>query len=217
MMKTLSLITLLLLSATPLAANTLPVEQMAFDIYLDDQRIGLHQVAISGTPDEKQVKVSAEMQVDFLFVTLFRYQHQAAERWKNNCIVELETTTDDDGKQLSVNARQSESGLKVVSSEASQTLEGCIRTFAYWDLDLLSADYLLNTQNGLYQPARLNRVASQPLTFNGQTYGSQQYQLEVGEDIRISLWYDDQFRWQALETRLENERTLRYLLRSDPS
>ena len=81
-----------LLPGIALATNTL-----SFDVYLDDKKIGLHEVHISEEGDEKRVAVQANMQVNLLFITLFSYEHEAQERWQQGCIAELNTRTLEDG------------------------------------------------------------------------------------------------------------------------
>lgn len=184
---------------------------LSFDVYLDDKKIGLHEVRISEEGDEKHVAVQANMQVNLLFITLFRYEHEAKERWQQGCIAELNTKTLDDGEYLEVTGVRLDKGLKVISNQESKVIDDCVRTFAYWDPQLLSSNYLLNTQNGKYESAELILEDEQPFTFNGMTYGQKRYRLNVGEDVVIQLWYDLDNSWQALETMVAGGRKLRYL------
>jgi hypothetical protein len=186
---------------------------MTFDVYLDNSQIGFHQVNIERLENEKRVQVEANMSVDILFFTAFSYKHQARERWTQGCIVELETRTNDDGEELAVIGKQTGDGLEVVTNSERKQIDGCVHTFAYWDVDLLSSDYLLNTQNGKYEQAQLVKLDPLPLEFNGKTYGNQRYRLEIGEDVAINLWYSSDNTWQALETKVTGGKTLRYVRR----
>lgn len=208
---------LMLLPVLVLAPGFAASNTLVFDIYLDDSRIGSHKVLVESEGSERRVQVEAQMQVDVLFFTVFSYQHQASERWRDGCIVKLETSTNDDGEKLTVSAAKTPQGVDVKTPSGESRLDGCVRTFAYWDLDLLDSSYLLNTQNGRYEPARLVREDSHPLQFNGRSYGSQRYRLEVGDDVAINLWYDDKQSWQALQTRVAGDRVLRYLRRGEDS
>jgi len=199
-----------LLPGIALATNTL-----SFDVYLDDKKIGLHEVRISEEGDEKRVAVQANMQVNLLFITLFSYEHEAQERWQQGCIAELNTRTLDDGEHLEVTGVKVDKGLQVKTRQESKVIDDCVRTFAYWDPQLLSSNYLLNTQNGKYEQAQLIKEGEQPLSFNGMTYGPKRYRLNVGEDVVIQLWYDADNSWQALETRVAGGRKLRYLRQED--
>jgi hypothetical protein len=202
---------LIILLACLLPGIAVATTTLSFDVYLDDKKIGLHEVRISEEGDEKHVTVQANMQVNLLFITLFNYQHEARERWRQGCITQLDTQTLDDGERLSVTGLKVEKGLKVISNQESTVINDCVRTFAYWDPQLLSSNYLLNTQNGKYEPAQFINEGEQPLMFNGMTYGQKRYRLNVGEEVVIQLWYDIDNSWQALETRVAGGRKLRYL------
>ncbi len=186
---------------------------LLFDVYLDDEQIGSHQVYIADYGEEKLVEVKADMQVDLVFITLYKYQHEASERWQKGCIAQLETKTNDDGDKLQVSGEKIQEGLKVVSTRDSKVISDCVRTYAYWDPELLNSEYLLNTQNGKYQPAQLVNEGKQPMLFQGKRYGQQRYRLTVGDEISIKLWYGTDNSWQALETNVAGDRTLRYVRR----
>ena len=206
-MKSLALLVLLSCLLPGIASS----KTLSFDVYLDDKKIGKHEVSIFDKDNEKYVEVKANMHVSLLFITLFSYEHEAQERWQQDCIAKLDTRTLDDGKNLRVTGRKIENGFKVISSEETQLLTDCVRTFAYWDPKLLSSDYLLNTQNGKYEPAELLNQGEDSLRFNGASYGQQHYRLNVGDDVVINLWYDAENNWQALETEVAGGRKLRYL------
>jgi hypothetical protein len=187
--------------------------ELTFDVFLDGDPIGFHRVSIQELPGEQRVQVEAEMKVEFLLFTAFSYRHRAHEVWREDCIFALETRTNDDGERLSVDAESLGDALQVVTASDRKRLDGCVRTFAYWKPELLASDYLLNTQNGAYEPARLVELAPEPLRFNGNQYGSKRYRLEVGKEIRIDLWYSEDNSWQALQTEVANGRVLSYVRR----
>lgn len=210
-MKSLLSIILTAWSSLGVASTT----ELTFDVFLDDDPIGIHRVSIQETRGERRVQSEADMKVDILGFTAFRYRHRADELWRGDCISELVTRTDDDGERLSVDAEPMGGALKVVTPSERKRLDGCVRTFAYWKPELLASDYLLNTQNGAYEPVRLIEVEPEPLRFNGRQYGKKRYRLEVGEDVRIDLWYAEDDSWQALRTEVANGRVLKYVRREE--
>jgi len=204
-----SLLVLMLLGS--FVPNVAASTTMSFDVYLDDNKIGKHQVSIAKENNEKYVEIKANMQVRLLFITLFHYEHEAYEHWQQGCVSKLDTRTLDDGENLTVTGRMVEDGFEVISSEETRLLSDCVRTFAYWDPQLLSSEYLLNTQNGKYEAAELVEEGKSSLSFNGANYGAQHYRLNVGDSVVIRLWYDAEDNWQALETEVAGGRKLRYL------
>ena len=187
--------------------------QLAFDVYLDDKPVGVHRVILDTSAGEKRVQVEAQFDVKFLAITAYKYRHRADEVWRNGCLVELETRTNANGKTTTVDARPAPEGLEVKTPDESATLGGCVRTFAYWDPELLRSQRLLNTQTGEYELTSLAQVDSKPLSFNGRDYGVKRYRLSVRDKADIELWYARDNSWQALQTTLSGGKILRYVRR----
>jgi hypothetical protein len=185
--------------------------QLVFDVYLDEKPVGVHRVVIDSSGGEKHVQVDAQFDIKFLAFTAYKYRHRADEVWRNGCIAELETRTNDNGKMLTVDAQPGPQGLVVKTMEKSTSLDGCVRTFAYWDPGLLRSQRLLNTQTGQYEQASLEKVDNSPLTFNGQEYGTRRYRLSVDGKADIELWYAPDHSWQALQTTVSGDKVLRYV------
>lgn len=187
------------------------VSPLSFDVYLDDKRIGSHQVNISEANNQTRVNVKANFDVKFLFINAYRYRHTANEVWQNGCISQLNTTTDDNGEQLKVQGVTSDKGLKVNTADDSKQLAGCIRTFAYWNPSLLRSAKLLNTQTGDYEAASLSQADTKPMQFKDKAIGQQRYVLKVQGKDDIQLWYDKNNTWQGLQTTISGNKTLRYV------
>ena len=202
---------LMLLACSSLAQAT--TTNLTFDVFLGNDPIGFHRVSIEDLPDGRRVRVEAAMKVRFLFFTAFRYHHVADERWRDDCILALETRTNNDGDRLQVAAEPLTDALEIDTGKERTRLEGCVRTFAYWAPDLLDSEFLLNTQNGNYEPVRLTELAPGPFEFNGRLYGARHYRLDVGDKASIDLWYGEDDSWQALRTTVADGRVLNYVRR----
>lgn len=185
-------------------------ERLDFDVYLDDQKVGSNTVNIQQNGADTQVSVKSVFNVKVLFINAYHYSHTAQERWRNGCLVQLDTRTNDNGKQQTVSTTQVGNILKVAAGANSADLPGCVRSFAYWNPALLNSSHLINTQTGKYEPARLSLLDNQPLVFNSKAYGSKHYRLQISGNTQIDLWYDQNNSWQALQARVQG-RELRYL------
>ena len=129
--------TLLLLVAGALAGGRAydSVTDYRFDVLLDEARIGSHAFRVerdrNGT---RQVAIDAAFDVRLLFVPVYSYRHQNVEHWSDGCLVGLvqrPTTTD----APSLYARAENDGLRVDAGGTDRALQGCVRSFAYWDRD----------------------------------------------------------------------------------
>lgn len=80
-------------------------ERVVFDIVRNGETIGHQTLAFKQENDELTVKVVTDMQVEMLFVTVYRYRYEAVMRWRDGRMREMVPTTDDDGKLSLVTAR----------------------------------------------------------------------------------------------------------------
>jgi hypothetical protein len=185
-----------------------------FRVMLDDRPIGYHQVSINREQNRKTVHTQANFDVRILFIPVYSYDHQTRERWIDNCLVDINSTTDDNGEDYFINSKQSEQKLTLETREGMSLLEGCVRTFAYWDVDLLNSDRLLNTQTGEYEDVEITDMGTGVLSFDGNEVEARQFRL-VAEGMAIDLWYTKDMHWLALESVTESGAVLRYLPEKD--
>ena len=185
-------------------------EQLLYDVYLDDTRIGYHKVVIRPEASRKIVEVEAEFKVKFLLFTAYAYQHRTHEEWQDNCLVSITSQTNDNGERFSVNGNKQDGEFKVKTDESSQKLTGCVKTFAYWDPKLLKANYLLNTQTGVYTPVETRFIGMKNIDIGGKTISANHYRIE-SRKFDIDLWYSNNMEWLALSTATENGANLRYI------
>jgi hypothetical protein len=189
--------TLALLAINPVA-RAAPAEYR-FDVYYDDKQIGDHRFLIEPADIGLRVLSEAEFEYRLLFVPVYRYRHKAEEVWRDGCLRELNATTHDNGRRFEV------TGLTGLDQHA------CPASFAYWDLERLRRDSLINAQTGEPVGARLIREGDDSIA--GEA--ADRYRLELDGMADITLWYrtGDQ-RWIGLESRREGG-TLRYRAASE--
>jgi hypothetical protein len=199
----------LLLSGATVRASTETASYL-FEVSHDDRPIGTHRFEIDRDGGTKRVRSRAEFNVQVLFLSLYRYRHEADEQWEDGCLRRLESRTDDNGRRFEFTIGEQASALRLqrLAPEPGSELlpAGCAGTFAYWDLAQLERGALINSQTGSITPVAL--------TFEGeeQVAGehARRYRLAPAGTPAITLWYraSDQ-RWLGLETRLDNG-VLRY-------
>ncbi len=185
-------------------------DRWEFEVLLNDMEIGLHTFDIIRTEDGRRMETQASFDVRFLFVTAFRYRHQNTEIWRDGCLASIDAVTDNNGEQLAVNGGATEESFDLAGPQGSESLSGCVQTFAYWNPEILNADRLLNSQTGEYEAIDVVYAGPDTVDVGGTTIDADRYTMTAkGGDI--SLWYssDDQ-RWLALEAPAQGGRTIRY-------
>ena len=189
-------------------------QEWRFRVLLDDKDIGYHTFSVVNQDGQEVVESHAEFDVRVLFLRVYSYRHENVEVWQDGCLTRITAQTDDNGEQYTVNGERKDKAFNVVTQVASQTLaQECIMTFAYWKRDFLDQSRLLNSQTGEYQEVEVQPLGENTFQLPSGNVRADGFQiLARGEKLDIKVWYaKDSQRWLALESAVDNGRTLRYL------
>lgn len=184
-----------------LAFNTpASAKDWAFDVYLDQQKIGTHTFSLN----ENQLLSQANFKVKVLFINAYDYQHTAQETWQDNCLTKLKAHTVENKVVMDVTAERKARAFEVNYNQSTQTLPECTMTFAYWNPKILTQKQLLNPQNAEYLETRIETQGKQTMMVRGRTVETTQYTilgaLNGKNKLNITLWYDQNNDWVALKS-----------------
>lgn len=183
-----------------------------FQALLDGSPIGYHRFTLKNEGPEWVLESRAEFDVKLLFISAYRYDHRATERWRGNCLQSISSSTDDNGTRYAVDSVNTDEGLVVLTDRDRTRLSGCVMTFAYWNPEILQRNRLLNSQTGEYVDVKVNREGEELLTVRGEQVAAERYRL-LAEGRRITVWYGaEDRRWLGLESVTEDGYVLRYQL-----
>ncbi len=209
------LVLILLLATSSSQASEL-VDAFEFDVFLDKKPIGYHSYELTRDGERTVLSTEAKFDIKVLFVTAFRYFHQNKEVWSGDCLVEIEAQTDSNGKLSAIAGQQAEAGFELAKGDSRETLDGCVKSFAYWNPSILEADRLLNAQTGDYESVESRFDGEETLTIGGQKIETRRYRL-TSRRGDILLWYAaDGGQWLALDAPARGERRIRYEARDVP-
>ena len=171
-----------------------------FEVRLDGKPIGSHRFEVAGEPDARTVRSVARFDVKLLGLTVFRYRHEARERWRGDCLQELQSRTDDDGKPIDVDksfgprvpstaspapstltspsAPPAASGsTSPAASTAGTGWSDCLMSYAYWHPALVRQQRLLNPQTGEVDEVRIERLPDASITVAGREVEAMRWRL----------------------------------------
>jgi hypothetical protein len=173
-----------------------------FEVRLDGKPIGSHRFVVSGPAAAREVASTARFDVRLLGIPLYRYRHEAQERWQGDCLRSLKSRTDDDGKPAQVD-------------EQRAAAADCLMSFAYWHPALPRQTRLLNPQTGQVEDVRFERLPAAPLQVQGREVEAARWRLVATTPASqqvLTLWLDpaDQ-RWIGLDAQVRG-RLLTYRL-----
>lgn len=182
-----------------------------FQALLDGKPIGQHRFSVSAQGSDRTVVSDANFAVRFLGITAYRYRHKATEQWRGECLSALSSTTDDDGKPNSVRTELEGDALTVKTAAATQSLKGCVMSFAYWNPRLQTQTRLLNAHTGQFEAVQVSRIGNGSVDVRGQPVAATQFRIS-GVAAPIDVWYTPQGEWIGLDSVVAGGRKLSYRL-----
>lgn len=196
-------------SPAPAIERTGEVTEWDFDVYLNGKKVGTHEFKVTRTGGSRHVQSEASFTYRILLIPAYRYKHSAAERWTDNCLVELDANTNANGERIAVSGEHSDTGFVVEKDGAPVRLPECVMTFAYWNPEFLEQSRLLNPQTGEYVNVLVERLGDETLEFRGQSVSATRFTLKADE-VDLTLWYSSEDEWLGLESIAEGGHIIRY-------
>ena len=184
-----------------LVAHAASAETWDFHALLDGKPIGTHRFVVSGTPAAREVESTASFDVKLLGIPFYKYRHTAHERWQGDCLRELHSTTDDDGKRVKV--------------DETRDAADCVMGFAYWHPKLHEQTRLLNPQTGKIETTQFEKMPDAPLQVRGQEVSAKRWRLLATTPAakqELVLWLDKDDKWIGLDAQVKG-RLLTYRLK----
>ncbi|NNF18016.1 MAG: hypothetical protein HKN70_14825 [Gammaproteobacteria bacterium] len=198
------------------AAYAGPAKTWEFEVRLDGKNIGDHSYTVSSSGAQTKITSDASFDVKFLFLTALKYRHSATETWRGDCLTSIDAKTITNNKKQIVAGEKQDSQLKITSTGGAETFTDCVKTFAYWNPDILDAEALLNAQTGDYVDIVVTPLGDDVVTVGSRDVAAHKFALRstenaVGKPVDIKLWYSaDSWEWLALESTVSGDRLLRY-------
>lgn len=184
-----------------------------FRALLDDSPIGEHRFALVPNGEERKLTSEAQFAVKLLGVTVYRYRHSAIEQWRGDCLRQLASKTDDDGTPEKVDASATgDSALTVTTAKGTQSVDGCVMSFAYWNPAIRKQERLLNSQSGKLEAVQVSRTGSGTVEVRGQPVAATRWRIATPAQP-IDIWYSAEGEWIGLDSTVSGGRKLSYRLK----
>ncbi len=182
-----------------------------FRVLVDDAEVGAHTFRVALQDEERRVEIDARFKVKIWCIDAYNYAHEARERWRDDCLQEIEARTDDNGTKKSVRGARNGTHFDVDGPNAKEKMPACVMSFAYWNPSLLKQTRLLNAQTGELTNVLIETLGEEMLQVRGAPLSTHRYAIH-GPEYRIDLWYAAGTEWVRLATRTASGRMLRYLI-----
>ena len=174
------------------AAAYTPPETMRFAIMRNGEQIGTHAIEISRTGAETNVRITTDLAVKVLFVTAYRLQYSATERWVNGQLAAFSSTTDNNGVRHKVSATRSPSGLDVEADGKTSRVDQNVLPASLWSAELTRRKAALDPQDGQVDPILVTDDGAEELNLGARTLKARHY--EIKGRYTQDVWYDERGR-----------------------
>ena len=111
--------------------------------------IGEHRVTFRPDGDRLTVETRVEIAVKVLFVSVFRFRHEAEEVWQADRLLSVKSTTDDNGTLLQVSGHAVAGGFRIIGQDGPFLASAHLLTSnALWDSRIVRESRLIDVQHG---------------------------------------------------------------------
>ncbi len=188
--------------AMPLLGSIFPADtfaayrpDMRFHTLYQDSPVGEHRIAFRSDGARLVVTTHIEIIIKVLFFTAFSFTHDAVEVWHADRLVSVESTTNDNGTQLTVGGAASDEGFRITGLDGPfMAAPHLLTTNTLWDSRLLRESKMIDVQYGgvvgvVVKPQGEEQVATPrgPVT-------ARRYQI-ITPNYAGTLFFDDGGRW----------------------
>ncbi len=169
-----------------------PGGSLNFKVLRDGDEVGTHTLHFAENAGATRVEVETHVNVTlpFLGVSVYHFDHQGAETWRDGALVALESRTDDDGDAHQLTVTRSGDRLHVRSENGEHHSAGTLLPASLWNPGLVHHRVLLNTLDGREMPVAVSDEGEETIEVNGATVRARHYRLTGG--LNRELWYDPQ-------------------------
>ena len=202
---------LLLISVFTANADASENREWSFRVLLDGRDVGSQRFVLTDEGGKTRLETEADFKVKIMFLTVYRYSHRNVETWEGDCLMDIQSTTDANGKPFAVKGQQRDGFFELTGDGQSEKLPECVVSFAYWNPSFLENSRLLNSQNGEYLDVEVSSAETDFRTVRGERVAALRYSLSAGE-LDLQLWYSTENEWLALESKTKGDRILSYEL-----
>jgi Domain of unknown function (DUF6134) len=184
--------------------------EIRFDVERDGNVVGQHVVTFTRTDQGVRADSRADIDVQLLFLSAYRFRYQAREVWNGGELQSLDASTNDDGDYSHVQAVRDAAGLLISSSQGTYEAPA-VPPISHWNAALLKGGTLLNTMTGELSQVQVFDQGSDTVATRSGSLRAHHY-LYSG-DLNGEIWYDEDGRWVKLRFRANDGSMIDYVCR----
>lgn len=174
-------------------------ERIVFDVYREGSEFGTHELTFArGENGDLTVDITIRLRAGFGPITVFRYEHDSTETWRDGELVALSARTLKDGETYRVEAARQDGRLQVDGESPDMgsfqtAYPAGILPSSHWHGYPVGNYELLNTEFGSPLAASVEFAGEEEIEADGGTILANHYKLN--SSLLLDVWYDETGRW----------------------
>ena len=185
--------------------------EILFDVYRKDKKVGFHRVRFSQDAETLSVESVFQLQLKILYVPVFRYAYQSESQWRMGQLDRLQVTLDDDGKRSSLDATRVGDRIRVDRASGSYMTDAPLFPTNHWNAAVLGQNRVLNTLTGRINSVRIEPIARETVRTERGDVPATRYAYTG--DLQTEVWYDDAGRWVKMRFTGRDGSPIEYICR----
>lgn len=182
--------------------------RLGFSVLRSGSKVGEHIMTFRRQGAEIAVQTSVDMRIRVGPVPVFRYVHQAEERWQDGEFQRLETRTTANGKAQQVTARRVGGAVVIEAGKQKVTAPAGAAPLTHWNAGVLRSP-LFNPQEGKLLAIQARRLGQETIR-NARGEPLQAVRWSIRGDAEIDNWYDEAGVWAGLKGVLPDKSVMEY-------
>ncbi len=160
-----------------------------FLVTRNGKEFGYHKILYKNQENgDLHVKIDIQLEVKLGFVKLFSYKHENKEVWRKGKLFQINTITNDNGKNFFINGKSTNEGFIINTQEGTKLLPLNIVPTSYWNFKVINNKNWLDTQRGILLDLDISFSGSENIEdFYGNKILAERY--DISNDLNLSLWY----------------------------
>jgi hypothetical protein len=169
--------------------------RLAFQVFRNGTKVGEHQISFAGDDDSRAVTTDVDMVVKVGPVPVYKYRHNAVERWAGGKWSSIEATTNGNGKIQKTSARAMPGYVQITGPKGAVRAPADAVPLSHWNQASFGKP-LFNQQEAKMLKVTCTRVAAGHWQLRGEA--------------EIDDFYDAAGNWLALKGKLEDGSRMEY-------
>ena len=186
------LLILLLLPAAAKAAVAVPdgfppAGTITYDVWREGSQIGTHSVEFTRDGDKLTVRTKIRIEVKLLFVTVYRFEHDAEEDWVDGKLMRFAAKTNDNGTDRDVLLERQGDQLRGHYNSEQATLPGDLIPGSLWNPATVDQTQLIEPTKGRAKAVKIVDRGTESITLESGKVEAHHY--SITGDLRREVWY----------------------------